>query len=134
MTKFYRDWGKRFRALALALALVAVAPVAGCASLASLSGQQELAVADEKALMAAELAFDGALSAIQAADAAGLITRENAPAIRNALHEARNSILVARAAYDANEQAEAAIATNNAVGAVAILAGLLVDLGIIERG
>lgn len=122
-----------FRAVLAALAIALAAPVAGCASLAGLSGQQELAVADEKALIAAELAFDGALSAVIAADRAGLLTPERAAAILPALNEARAAILAARAAYDANQEVESAIATRDAVRAVSVLAGLLVDLGVIER-
>jgi len=125
---------KMFRAMALAVAvLVGAGSLASCASLAGRTGQQELAVADEKALIAAELAFDGALSAIIATDQAGLLTAERAEQIRPALNNARAAILAARAAYDANQEAEAAIATGDAVRAVSILAGLLVDLGLIER-
>lgn len=125
---------KSFRAALLGVALLFAAPsLAGCAYLSGLTGQQELAVADEKSLIAAELAFDGALSAIIAADRAGLITPDNAPRIQDALLEAREAILAARRAYDANQEAEAALATNDAVRAVSILAGLLVDLGLIER-
>lgn len=107
--------------------------MAGCAYLAQVSGQSQVATADEKTLIAAELAFDGALSAIIAADRAGLLTAERATAIRPVLNEARSAILAARAAYDANQEAEAAIATGDAVRAVSVLAGLLVDLGLIER-
>lgn len=125
---------KIFRAMALAVALVVGAgSLASCASLAGRTGQQELALVDEKALIAAELAFDGALSAILATDRAGLLTPERAAQVRPALNEARDAILRARAAYDANLEAEAAIATGDAVRAVSILAGLLVDLGLIER-
>ena len=124
-----------FRQIFLAVALLfAPAALAGCASLAGGTGQQELALVDEKALITAELAFDGAVSTIIATDRAGLLTPERAAQVRPALNEARAAILRARAAYDANLEAEAAIATGDAVRAVSILAGLLVDLGLIERG
>ena len=123
-----------FRALAVGLLLLAGAPaLAGCAALASLSGQSQLATADEKALIAAELAFSAATDALRAADTAGLITPEKAAQLIPVYRSAYAALLRARQLYDANQTAEAAIATNDAVTAVTTLAGLLAELGIIQR-
>ena len=125
---------KLFRAALVGLALLAGAPaLAGCAYLAQVSGNAQVATADEKALIAAELAFSAATDALRAADTAGLITAERAAQIIPVYRSAYAALLRARQLYDANQTAEAGIATGDAVAAVTTLAGLLADLGIIQR-
>lgn len=92
-----------------------------------------MATADEKALIAAELAFSAASDAIQAADQAGFLTPERAAQVRPKYEAAYQALQRARALYDANQTAEASLATGDAVTAVTTLAGLLADLGIIQR-
>ena len=125
---------KMFRALAVGLALLAGAPaLASCTSLAALSGHTQVATADEKALIAAELAFSAATDVLRTADAAGAITPERAAQIIPVYRAAYQALQRARALYDANATAEAGIATNDASTAVIALVGLLADLGLIER-
>lgn len=120
------------RALGLALALSAASLTAGCATLARISGQEQAATYDEKALLTAELAFDGALSAIQAADAVGAITPDRARTILPLVQRARAALTTARALYDANQAAETGAATQSALVATAALIQALIDAGIIR--
>lgn len=79
------------------------------------------------------MAFDGALSVVAAADQAGALTPERARAVLPALQQARAALVNARRLYDANQDAEAALAANNAYAAVAVFVAALVDVGLIER-
>lgn len=125
-----RDW---FRSVALALGLALAAPVAGCASLAARVGNEQLATYDEKALLTAEIAYDGVLTTLQAANAAGAITPERARVILPLLQRAQAALQAARRAYDANQQAEAALATGDAISAVGAVVDALVEFGILRR-
>lgn len=123
------------RALGLALALTAAGLTAGCASLAHMVGYEQAATYDEKALLTAELAFDGALSAIEAADRIGALTQERATNVLPLVRQARTALVQARALYDANRSAEETSAgTQSALVATANLIQALIDAGILRQG
>lgn len=116
---------------AIALALLPLG-LAGCATLAKASGQEEVATLDERALLTVEVSYGVALTSIAYADQAGLITPPQAAKILIAVEDAEASIDKARALYDANRLVEANGATTSATLQVAALLQLLIDAGLIE--
>ena len=104
----------------------------GCATTAAQTGQEQVAIADERALLTAEIAYGVALDSISTADALGLITPEAATQIVPYLEASQAAIDRARMLYDTNLLLEAGMAGNSAVIKVATLLQLLIDLGVIE--
>ena len=104
----------------------------GCTTIAAQTGQEQIAIADERALLTAEIAYGVALESISTADSFGLITPETAAEIVPKLEAAQIAIDKARALYDANQLIEAGVANDSAVLQVAALLQLLIDAGIIK--
>lgn len=116
-------------ALAISLAFL---PLAGCATIAKTSGQEEVALLDEKALLTVEVSYGVALTAIAYSDQAGLITPPIAAKLLVEVEKAEASIDKARALYDANRLIEANSATQSATLQVAALLQILIDLGLLK--
>jgi hypothetical protein len=104
----------------------------GCTTIAAQTGQEQIAIADERALLTAEIAYGVALDSISTADSVGLITPDVAAKIVPNLEAAQTAIDKARALYDANQLMEAGLAGDSAVLQVAALLQILIDLGVIE--
>jgi hypothetical protein len=120
---------KILAALAIGVGLLTMT---GCATIAAQSGQEEIAVYDERALLTAEVAYGVALESIATADAFGLITPAVAEVIVPKLEAAQAAIDKARALYDANRLVEAGSASDSAVLQVAALLQVLIDVGIVK--
>ena len=106
--------------------------ITGCTTIAAQTGQEQVAIADERALLTAEIAYGVALESISTADTFGLITPEAAAEIVPKLEAAQIAIDKARALYDTNLLIEAGTASDSATVQVATLLQLLIDLGIIQ--
>ena len=121
---------KMFMALMIVLLPMSVA---GCSTIAAVTGQSSVATLDEKALLTAEIGFGAVVDTIMAADQNHMITPARAAQIIPLLREARTSLETARAAYDAGNAVDAARATNDATAQIGALVQLLVAAGIITR-
>jgi hypothetical protein len=117
------------RKLLAALAVLAM-PLAGCATVAAVSGQEEIAKYDERALLTAEVSFNTALEAISQATTIGAVTPAQAKALVPKVENAKKALDRARTLYDANRSAEGE--TGGAVLAVAALLQNLIELGVIK--
>lgn len=124
---------KMFRTFALALALAAIVPLASCATFARVSGQEQAATYDERALVTVELAYSFVLSTVTAAAQAGAFDRDEAAQVEAALVRVNAVVVRARALYDAGNAVDAAVATRDAVAQVAAFTALLEQLGVLKR-
>jgi hypothetical protein len=124
----------KFKAILAALLIGTLAvPVSGCATFARLSGQEQTATYDEKALITVELAYSFILTVVNGQAAAGQITPEQAERILPVLQRTDAAVRRARAVYDAGNAADAALATQDAVAQVAAVTQLLTELGVLRR-
>jgi|GEM_PF-3196946 len=121
------------KSFVLAIALAATAAVGGCSTLGRLTGQEQTATYDEKALITVELAYGFVLSSVITANAAGAIDEDEAARIIPVLDRAQAAVVRARALYDAGQALDSSIETRNAVEQVAALTTLLIELGIVSR-
>lgn len=121
------------RALGLAAALLIAAPsVAGCAQLASLTKNEQVATYDEKALFAVEVSYDLILTAVGRADALGLIDKPTADKIVPALEKVQAAVTKARKLYDDGQAAEASSSTAAVFAALVELTSALRDAGLVK--
>lgn len=118
--------------LIIALALGSLSVLGGCQTIARLSGNEAVSVADEKTLLVAEGAFQQSLILIQAGVRANYISPAQAQVLIPKVKAAKDALDKARQAYDANERAEGAIASNRAFIAVAEVVVLLEQWGLIK--
>lgn len=124
----------RLKSIVAAFAVAAFAVTAsGCSTLGRVSGNEQAATYDEKALVTVELAYGFVLNTLRQADAAGAISREQAAHIIPALQRTQAAVARARALYDAGQALDASIATQDAVAQVAAMTTLLVELGLMRR-
>lgn len=117
------------RKLLAALAVLAM-PLTGCATVAAVSGQEQIVTYDERALLTAEVSFGTALDAIAAANTISAITPDQAKALLPKVEKAKAALDKARTLYDANRTAEGE--TGSAVLAVAALLQTLIELGVLK--
>ena len=115
----------------LIVALLLVFAVPACATIASITGQEEVSTYDERALLTAEIAFDTALDAVLAAQLN--LTADQSAQIIPKLEAAKQALDKARSLYDANQIAEGQTQTGSAISAVAALLQALIDEGVISK-
>lgn len=126
---------KVFRAIGLALAVFALpVAVSGCATLARVTGNEQAATYDEKALISAELAYSFVLQTVSAAAATGALDADEARQIAPVIDQAQAAIVRARAAYRAGNSLEASVATRDVIAQVAAATALLEAFGLLRRG
>lgn len=123
------------RAIAMALAvLVLPVAVSGCATFARITGQEQAATYDEKALISAELAYSFVLQTVIRAAQAGALDAEQATEADRLITAAQEAIVRARRAYAAGNDLDGALATQDVVTQVAALTALLEAAGLLRRG
>ncbi len=126
---------KLFRGIALALAVLALpVAVSGCATLARITGQEQAATYDEKALVSAELAYSFALQTTIAAVQSGALDAEQRAEADRLFTAAQAAIVRARTAYAAGNSLDGSLATRDVIAQVAAVTALLEAAGILRRG
>lgn len=110
--------------IALAAAALLTAPASACAPLTG-GGVFDSTLADEKGLYAAEAAYFGAGTALEAAVDAGLVRGERAAQAARLERSAYSALVIARRAQAAGNTGDAAVAAAQVLGAVAELQKLL---------
>lgn len=118
------------RTLFLALALLAAVPAAGCAQLAGLSKNEQIATFDEKAMLLVENGYAVALDVVETAALSGLIKPGLAAQLGPVLDKAEAAVNKARAAYAQGVALEQSAATAQAFAAVAQLTDALRAAGL----
>jgi len=122
------------KALGLVAALLIAAPsVAGCAQLAALTQNEQVATYDEKAMISVEALYGYALDQAKAAATSGVLTANQAAKVSALLAKAKDGVAKARALYDKGVDAEASPKTAEALSAVNAVIAALVELGAIKK-
>lgn len=116
----------------LALFLIFTPAIAGCSTISRMTNTEQLVTADEKSLIAAELAFQQIAQLIIIADTSGLLTAERKTKLLPLFNQGYSALIQARAAYDANDKIEASLAQNNALGAILQIVTLLQEWKIVK--
>lgn len=120
------------KALGLSLALLVAVPAAGCAQLAGLTKNEQVATYDEKALLALEVSYGFALERIISAGQSGLIDKPTAQVLVPLLNQTEAAMSKARALYAQGQAAEASLATSEVFVAFTALVDALKTAGFIR--
>lgn len=104
-----------------------------CSTISNALHQPAVATLDEKALITSEIAYSFVLQTTLDATQAGAISPAEARQVLPVLQAAQAAATKARAAYDAGNSLDGAIATQDLIGQIAAVTNLLEQFGVLHR-